>query len=153
MVWWVVLVPTQLALPELAVRWGLAGSRGEGDHRDLNTGMSCGAVVGLPRLGVSGMRDGLARVYTNLQRSRLQPLALSLTRDSTRPRNSIFSRCSDDAVGCCDWAGSAADLRHRAVAQAVSASRGRSFVGSRVPCSHCNFEPSAVCKARLRTGL
>ena len=49
-----VTAATRLSFPYFAMRWGFARPRGEGDRRDLTTGMSGGAAVGLPRLGLSG---------------------------------------------------------------------------------------------------
>ncbi len=49
-----VTAATRLCFPYFAMRWGFARPRVRGDRRDLTTGMSGGADVGLPRLGLSG---------------------------------------------------------------------------------------------------
>ncbi len=49
-----VTAATRLWFPDFAMRWGFGRPGVRGDRRDLSTGMSGGAGVGLPRLGVSG---------------------------------------------------------------------------------------------------
>jgi hypothetical protein len=55
--------------------WRARGVRG--DHRDLSTGVSSGAVVGWARLGLSGVGSGLAGVACDWKRCHRLPQAVS----------------------------------------------------------------------------
>ena len=163
-----VTAATRLWFPDFAMRWGFGRPGVRGDRRDLSTGMSGGAGVGLPRLGVSGNGNtGWGRHICWLYplcdvESRLHQLATGLDRPrqgQAWPSMAASGRWGVAQSGMRLGRFRCRNVRHCAVAQAappaVPASRPNPLSAPGVPRRArvaITGQPATACMAGFRTG-